>query len=248
MTHEAKSALFKPLYEWCFINNIRPHLALNVDAETDDEFMTKNISLEEFKKFLNDDHNYKVNSLPRKPEKFLELRMYGLVPYNISDIQKGIQFGHAVARYGREYGNQVLDAPTCEYIRWVDNWETFIILNGGTSNEGNLVLQGYKDFIYYGTMQEHLTELVGNDIKVSRFYEPDLNSMLSAICFLVDERVFDTKTYPDFQMSPLMDDYTVEDFNKWQSDNEFQRTKWVEKIGGPKNAFLRSFLVGKRLA
>ena len=31
----------------------------------------------------------------------LELRMYGLVPYNISPIQQGIQFGHAVVEYGR---------------------------------------------------------------------------------------------------------------------------------------------------
>ena len=29
----------------------------------------------------------------------LEWRMYGIVPYNISDIQKGIQFGHAVQEY-----------------------------------------------------------------------------------------------------------------------------------------------------
>jgi hypothetical protein len=26
-------------------------------------------------------------------------RMYGLVPYNISPIQQGIQFGHAVQEY-----------------------------------------------------------------------------------------------------------------------------------------------------
>ena len=33
--------------------------------------------------------------------KKLELRMYGLVPYNISPIQQGIQFGHAVVEYGQ---------------------------------------------------------------------------------------------------------------------------------------------------
>ena len=38
-----------------------------------------------------------------KPEE-LEWRMYGIVPYNISDIQKGIQFGHAV----QEYNNLML--------------------------------------------------------------------------------------------------------------------------------------------
>ena len=29
----------------------------------------------------------------------LEWRMYGMVPYNISEIQKGIQFGHAVVEF-----------------------------------------------------------------------------------------------------------------------------------------------------
>ena len=31
----------------------------------------------------------------------LELRMYGLVPYNISPIQQAIQYGHAVVEYGQ---------------------------------------------------------------------------------------------------------------------------------------------------
>ena len=29
----------------------------------------------------------------------LKYRMYGLVPYNISPIQQGIQFGHGVVEY-----------------------------------------------------------------------------------------------------------------------------------------------------
>jgi hypothetical protein len=43
----------------------------------------------------------KANSMPRKTEMYLEYRMYGLVPYNLSPIQQGIQFGHAVVDYGR---------------------------------------------------------------------------------------------------------------------------------------------------
>ena len=31
----------------------------------------------------------------------LELRMYGIVPYNISPIQQAIQFAHAVVEYGQ---------------------------------------------------------------------------------------------------------------------------------------------------
>ena len=58
----------------------------------------------------------------------LELRMYGFVPYNISEIQKGIQFGHAIVEYGLE------NFHTNEYLDWAKYWKTFIILNGGTSN------------------------------------------------------------------------------------------------------------------
>jgi hypothetical protein len=37
--------------------------------------------------------------MPRKTEMYLEYRMYGLVPYNLSPIQQGIQFGHGVIEY-----------------------------------------------------------------------------------------------------------------------------------------------------
>ena len=40
----------------------------------------------------------KISLRALEPED-LEWRMYGIVPYNISDIQKGIQFGHAVQEY-----------------------------------------------------------------------------------------------------------------------------------------------------
>ena len=183
----------KTLYIWCMLNNIRPlDIKLAFDSPGSDDFMLKKITLDEFKEFLKDG-NYKENSTPRKPNKFLELRMYGFVPYNISEIQKGIQFGHAVARYGKEQMSSSPFSKYSEYVRWVDNWETFIILNGGTSSEDKQVKQGYDTFTYTGTMQEHLKELIANGITVTPFYEPDLNSMLSAMCFIVDERVFNKK-------------------------------------------------------
>jgi len=36
-------------------------------------------------------------------------RMYGLVPYNISPIQQGIQFGHAVVEYSLYHNDDVYD-------------------------------------------------------------------------------------------------------------------------------------------
>jgi len=74
----------------------------------------------------------KPNSQPRKSDKFLNYRMYGMVPYNLSPIQQGIQFGHAVVRMGRT----VRDMGYMEdiYNKWADKDEVFIILNGGTTN------------------------------------------------------------------------------------------------------------------
>ena len=52
-------------------------------------------------------------------------RMYGMVPYNILEIQKGIQFGHAV----QEYNNFVKDLS----FKYLENRELpkneFSILN-----------------------------------------------------------------------------------------------------------------------
>jgi hypothetical protein len=237
---------YNTLYNWCLLNNIRPINKLSQDVsfqseKEGDDFMLKEISLTEFKKFLKDETNYKKNSTPRKPEKFLELRMYGLVPYNISEIQKGIQFNHANDDYAIKWEGDT------DYKRFKEEWKTNIILNGGTSNEGHLVQQGFTEVLYKGTMQQHLDDLTYNKVRVGTFYEPDLNSMLSAIVFLVDERVFNKELYPDF-VSPKLEGDEPKDLVKWGKDNETQYNNWVDKIGGLKNAFLRDFLSNKKLA
>jgi hypothetical protein len=230
---------YHTLYEWCLLNNIRP-----LQISDDDKFMTDEISLADFKNYL-EDGDYKENSVPRKPEKYLELRMYGLVPYNLSPIQQGIQYGHAVVEYmakNYRFGDTSLPC-TC----WADTGKTFILLNGGTSNEGHMVSQGFQKKMYIGTMQQHQEDLLVNKIDVATFYEPDLNSMLTAIVFLVDERVFNKKLYPNFEPSPYMGD-TSEEMVVWSNNNAKQYASWVTKIGGPKNEFLRDFLSDKRLA
>jgi hypothetical protein len=231
------------LYEWCLLNRVRPTATdFEKDDFIEDDFMLRKITIEEFKEFMKLG-KYKENSTPRKPEKFLELRMYGLVPYNISEIQKGIQFNHANDVYSLEYGAD----PS--YLTFKREWKTNIILNGGTSNEGHAVKQGFKSERYYGTMQQHLQDLEDRGIKVGKFYEPDLNSMLSAICFLVDERVFNKELYPDFVASPFPEgEHDVDAINKWSKNKDTQYANWVDKIGGPQNEFLRIFLANKRLA
>ena len=116
-------------------------------------------------------------------------RMYGLVPYNISPIQQGIQYGHAVVEYGLTYGN------TEEYQRWSRNDKTFIILNGGTTNTNHLSL---------GTLNQHASALeMLCGIDTAKFYEQDLGDQLTAVVFLVDDRVWDNEKFNDY------DDYRI---------------------------------------
>lgn len=208
-------------------------------------------------------------------EKKLELRMYGLVPYNISPIQQAIQFGHAVVEYGQmiknkgPVGSGIYSWYTRDnegvYNDWANNWKTFIILNGGTSNHST---NRYSNEEYVGTMEQNLKSLEENGVDLATFYEPDLNDMLSAIVFIVDERVFNKKDYPNFE------DWVVENYGdllkpdpnnyktfgkgsyelaKMIKDSEAPGDKkvyqeWVKLVGGEKNVFLRDFLKNFRLA
>ena len=116
----------------------------------------------------------------------LKQRMYGLVPYNISPIQQGIQFGHAVVEYSL---NQKIKASTVKYDQWAYNDKTFIILNGGTTNNN-------KE--RYGTLNNAKINLHSLGVEIATFHEPDLGDQLTAIVFLVDERVYDYLQYPEY--------------------------------------------------
>lgn len=120
----------------------------------------------------------------------LEWRMYGFVPYNISDIQKGIQFGHAVVEYANEHSEKEA------YKKWSKFDKTFIILNGGTTNN----TCSHDDGLPKGSLNQIELKLLAAvpEMPVARFEEPDLGDQLTAICFLVDERVWNREKYPDF--------------------------------------------------
>lgn len=232
-------------YEWCLEANVRL-LDLREWSDTAYEFaehlyFTAKITAKEFYEKL-EKCTVKPNSQPRKTEKYLEYRMYGMVPYNISPIQQGIQFGHAVVDYGRS----VKDIKPLEiiYNKWADNDKTFIILNGGTTN---------RDKERLGSLNIHFQTLNFNRIIVQPFYEPDLGDQLTAICFLVDERVFNREVYPDFIPETLPWSKTKTKpsekvLSQLEAKNEKNYFAWEEKIGGPKNAFLRTYLRPLRLA
>jgi hypothetical protein len=157
----------------------------------------------------------------------LEYRMYGLVPYNLSPIQQGIQFGHAVVEYQQNVKN--LNPYEKIYDKWAQKDKTFIILNGGTTNKNPEKL---------GTLNNHLNTLVENGILTSEFFEPDLGDQLTAVVFLVDERVWNKELYKDFE--EILED------SPFLSNKDYE--EWVNKIGGEKNVFLREFLKTFRLA
>ena len=65
---------------------------------------------------------------PVEPEK-IGLRMYFFVMYNLSGIQKGIQAGHAALEYANLFKNKR------EYQDFIEVHKTFILLDGGGSND-----------------------------------------------------------------------------------------------------------------
>lgn len=183
-------------------------------------------------------------------ENKLELRMYGFVNYQLTGIQMGIQFAHSIVEYGLEYFH------TNEYLDWAKYWKTVILLNGGTTNNTPDKL---------GTLNQTYNTLLENGIVCSSFSEPDLGDQMTAISFIVDERVFNREKYLDLgdwisengiQMkNPFLDSRKIDkmrlngyfDLTKDQEEIDLYQ-KWIEHIGGIKNVFLRDFLKNKKLA
>lgn len=118
----------------------------------------------------------------------LRQRMYHLVLYSLSGIQKGIQAYHS----GIEYALMGWEQP--EFQRWAKTDKTVIILSGGTSNNVGYDVWGNK---YEGSMEQHVKTLSNAGIKHTTFFEPDINNACTSLAFLVSEMVWDTAKYPD---------------------------------------------------
>lgn len=175
-----------------------------------------------------------------------ELRMYFLVMYNISPIQQGIQALHAVIEYFLKHWKDK------EFWRWAKTHKTVILLNGGTSNKGHHSEYGEPKQI--GSMEQHFKTLKDNKIKCAAFYEPDLNHSMSAIAFLVDERVFNKKDYPDFVPTSIQefgeDVYSSDHKQFDEAYDKFiknEEVKYIKKLG-KETYFLKNFLKQFRLA
>lgn len=138
-----------------------------------------------------------------------QLRMYSLVLYQLKPIQQGIQSQHAITDYAENYFNDPV------YRQWASIDKTTIILSVGGSNQ----------------LIDAIVQLLSNNIPHKIFREPDLYDVPTAVCFLVDERVWDKLKYPD---------PAVNSGEEWDL--------YVKNIGGNQNLFLRSFLSNYRLA
>tara|TARA_Y100000389_G_scaffold205062_1_gene262627 strand:- start:6988 stop:7548 length:561 start_codon:yes stop_codon:yes gene_type:complete len=179
-----------------------------------------------------------------------KFRMYGLVPYNISPIQQGIQYGHALQEYNnfisavrknKELVEGTEDITKVEdLLNEFDEWrlldKTFIILNGGTSS----------------TMEEHLKSLKELDITYTYFREPDLNNMVSGIVFLVPKQVYKKSVYPDFKDWMIARNHTYHDLKGLDFEGLKEKypepyQEWLDLIGGEKNSLLKQFLNQFRL-
>lgn len=93
--------------------------------------------------------------------------MYVLVPYNLSDIQKGIQAAHAISVFVYQNKN------TKKVKQWVEDDKTIIVLNGGTTGKN-------------GTLQQYLLDLDKLSVARAVFQEPDLNDATTAVAFVLD--------------------------------------------------------------
>lgn len=199
----------------------------------------------------------------------LEWRMYGIVPYNISDIQKGIQFGHAVQEYNNlmfetisnieEEGDIEVEFIIDGFNKWREEDKTFMVMNGGTTNDD-------VNDKFYGTINLRLEELRKIDIPIGLFREPDLGNQITGIVFLADERCFKKRpyhfdnegalSYPDFK-DFLINKIGVDSINNIMSNNinstiesvfNEEYNQWVEIIGGEKNVALRDLISKLRFA
>lgn len=144
-------------------------------------------------------------------------RMYCLVLRHLSGINKGIQCTHACEQYGN------LNRSEPDYRRYIEDDMTLIVLDGGTSPEMNQIEQ----------------TLLENSVQFYAFREPDLSYLITAICFLVDESIWDRENY-----------LTKEEYfelNSHLSDEE-NEMRYIEYIGGIQNYIKAEITKGKKLA
>ena len=118
----------------------------------------------------------------------LELKMYGIVPFQLGPLHAGIQFQHAVTLYSRKYNNEL-------YADWADNWMASIILNGGSTNNNENRL---------GTVNKFYLDCLEKEIDAAAFTEISLGDQITCVAVICD-----LIKYPDlnFELGAYYDDW-----------------------------------------
>jgi hypothetical protein len=149
--------------------------------------------------------------------------MYGIVANNINSTQKGVNFSKCAIKYCLEHGGSDF------FINWSERDIGTILLDGGTTNFRRF------DGKYIGSINRHLEEINRIGIKNSTYCDKNLGDQLTAIVFLVDERVWNFKKYPDYE-GPWSDD------GKTPFDIPYKH--WLSKFGedSDKVFSMRNFL------
>lgn len=136
--------------------------------------------------------------------------MYCVALRHLSGIQKGIQGWHAADEYKIAHGE------TPEHKQWLHNDKTVMLLQANSTD----------------AIKVAMYDLDEAKISYSLFKEPDLGDAITAFCFLLDEEVWDTDTYPN--EIPTMA------FTNSVGKSEAQMAANANKYGF-KTAFLRNF-------
>ena len=193
----------------------------------------------------------------------LEYRFYGLVNYQLTGIQQGIQFGHAKDEYlidilealtdGRSSYNTLkeyeLKKMSRIFLKWIKEDKTYIILNGGTTNTNPERL---------GTLNKHAITLKELGVMTASFHEPDLGDQLTAVVFIIDERIFNKKKYPDMIWSSTLTKLKEEllfgeESDTFQNQLKYEEAEWRKQFNTTDEeaisiANIRKFLEPFRLA
>lgn len=154
-------------------------------------------------------------------------RMYGLVPYQLTGNQKGIQFLHAV----QEYNNFIMqcnDYPTSHrdkalveaFKEWRLHCKTVIMLNGGTTN---------TSLENPGTLNQHIENLKMYGLKVVDFKEPDLGDQVLGACFILPESCYSKSLIEFWDWTPMKKQMDLNPKHE-QIVKEFRRTLDFTKI------------------
>lgn len=114
------------------------------------------------------------------------MRLYFFNVFHLSPIQQGIQAGHAAVELMLKYpltDADDLDSPNFnpatlsgDVHDWANVHKTFILLNGGTSNRMATI--------------KGMLESPDNPFAWAEFREPDLENVLTSLCVLLPERMY----------------------------------------------------------